>query len=211
MALQRNQACGLGLVQERLVEGIVVQEKRHVHSRAHRRHDLVAVETAGAVDGVVQQLRLARIARREFGDAAFGVTADQVAARPGWNVMTAVRTKAIRPVDGDLVTRPGPRILDGLRLELSPDAKLLVSVGTAAREGCREQPLDLGQLAVPADQHGVHVSQITAWREQLQASAANVFGGVWETGAGAIFAENEALGWLVELLGWPHAAGGGGR
>ncbi len=39
-------------------------------------------------------------------------------------------------------------------------------------------------------------------------SAANVFGGVWETGAGAIFAENDALGWLVELLGWPHTAGG---
>jgi glutamate/tyrosine decarboxylase-like PLP-dependent enzyme len=39
-------------------------------------------------------------------------------------------------------------------------------------------------------------------------SAANVFGGVWETGAGAIFAENEALAWLVELLGWPSTAGG---
>ena len=39
-------------------------------------------------------------------------------------------------------------------------------------------------------------------------SAANVFGGVWETGAGAIFAENEALAWLVELLGWPRTAGG---
>jgi glutamate/tyrosine decarboxylase-like PLP-dependent enzyme len=39
-------------------------------------------------------------------------------------------------------------------------------------------------------------------------SAANVFGGVWETGAGAIFAENEALSWLVELLGWPRTAGG---
>ena len=39
-------------------------------------------------------------------------------------------------------------------------------------------------------------------------SAANVFGGAWETGAGAIFAENEALAWLVELLGWPRTAGG---
>ncbi len=39
-------------------------------------------------------------------------------------------------------------------------------------------------------------------------SAANVFGGMWETGAGAIFAENEALAWLVELLGWPQTAGG---
>ncbi len=39
-------------------------------------------------------------------------------------------------------------------------------------------------------------------------SAANIFGGIWETGAGAIYAENEALGWLVGLLGWPQSAGG---
>src|SRR6185369_1771321 len=32
--------------------------------------------------------------------------------------------------------------------------------------------------------------------------------GTWESGAGAIFAENEALGWLIELLGWPQTAGG---
>ena len=31
-------------------------------------------------------------------------------------------------------------------------------------------------IAQLSDQHGVHVSQITAWKEQLQASAANVFG-----------------------------------
>ena len=31
-------------------------------------------------------------------------------------------------------------------------------------------------IAQLSDQHGVHVSQITAWKEQLQTSAANVFG-----------------------------------
>jgi glutamate/tyrosine decarboxylase-like PLP-dependent enzyme len=40
------------------------------------------------------------------------------------------------------------------------------------------------------------------------ASSANVFAGLWEAGAGAIFAENSALAWLVELLGWPEEAGG---
>ena len=30
-------------------------------------------------------------------------------------------------------------------------------------------------IAQLSDQHGVHVSQITAWKEQLQASAANAF------------------------------------
>ena len=34
-----------------------------------------------------------------LGDAAYGVTAEQVAGRSGWKVMTAVRTGAIRPVN----------------------------------------------------------------------------------------------------------------
>lgn len=50
-----------------------------------------------------------------LGDAAYGVTAEQVAARPGWSGMTAVTTGAIRPIDDILVTRPGPRLIDGLR------------------------------------------------------------------------------------------------
>jgi glutamate/tyrosine decarboxylase-like PLP-dependent enzyme len=39
-------------------------------------------------------------------------------------------------------------------------------------------------------------------------SSYNIFAGSWESGAGAIFAENQALGWLVDLLGWPKTAGG---
>ena len=42
----------------------------------------------------------------------------------------------------------------------------------------------------------------------LATSAANVMAGMWETGAGAIFAENEALTWIRDLLGWPTTAGG---
>ena len=38
--------------------------------------------------------------------------------------------------------------------------------------------------------------------------AANIFAGTWEAGSGAIHAENEALAWLVRLLGWPRSAGG---
>jgi len=49
-----------------------------------------------------------------LGDAAYGATAEVVAARAGWAVMTAVKTGAIRPVDDVIVTRPGPRLADGL-------------------------------------------------------------------------------------------------
>lgn len=39
-------------------------------------------------------------------------------------------------------------------------------------------------------------------------SAANIYGGLWEGGAGAIFAENQALRWIADLLGWPATAAG---
>ncbi|KND40529.1 pyridoxal phosphate-dependent decarboxylase family protein [Streptomyces stelliscabiei] len=38
--------------------------------------------------------------------------------------------------------------------------------------------------------------------------AANIFAGTWESGAGAIHAENEALNWLTQLIGWPGTAAG---
>ena len=62
-----------------------------------------------------------------LGDAGYGVTKEQVAARPGWDVMTAVRTGSVRPADDVLITRPGPRIGDGLRslaLAIHPDLEL---------------------------------------------------------------------------------------
>ena len=50
-----------------------------------------------------------------LGDAAYGATPDKVAQRPGWSVLTAVKKNAIEPIDDIVVTRPGPRLLDGLR------------------------------------------------------------------------------------------------
>lgn len=43
---------------------------------------------------------------------------------------------------------------------------------------------------------------------ELATSAANIFAGLWEVGAGAIHAENQALSWITELLGWPTTSGG---
>jgi glutamate/tyrosine decarboxylase-like PLP-dependent enzyme len=39
-------------------------------------------------------------------------------------------------------------------------------------------------------------------------SASSIFAGYWEGGAGAIAAENQALGWLAQLAGFPSTAGG---
>lgn len=39
-------------------------------------------------------------------------------------------------------------------------------------------------------------------------SAASIYGGSWQEGAGAVFAENQALRWLADLAGFPAEAGG---
>ena len=49
-----------------------------------------------------------------LGDAAYGVTADQVKARPGWGTIAAVTANKILPVDDTVITRPGPRLVQGL-------------------------------------------------------------------------------------------------
>ena len=49
-----------------------------------------------------------------LGDVNYGVTAEMVKERPGWSVITAVKNGAIYPIDDILVSRPGPRIIDGL-------------------------------------------------------------------------------------------------
>jgi iron complex transport system substrate-binding protein len=47
-----------------------------------------------------------------LGDADYGTTPDQVAARPGWSAITAVKNKKIFGISDSLVSRPGPRVGD---------------------------------------------------------------------------------------------------
>lgn len=47
-----------------------------------------------------------------LSDAQFGVSTDDVAARPGWSTMDAVMGDRVIPLDGDLASRWGPRIVD---------------------------------------------------------------------------------------------------
>ena len=49
-----------------------------------------------------------------LGDAAYGMTAEQVATRAGWETLTAVKNNAIYPFNDDMASRPGPRMVDGL-------------------------------------------------------------------------------------------------
>lgn len=49
-----------------------------------------------------------------LGDAAYGVTPEQVIIREGWQTMKAVQENQVFAFDDNLVSRPGPRLVDGL-------------------------------------------------------------------------------------------------
>lgn len=49
-----------------------------------------------------------------LGDGAYGVTPADVKARAGWGGMTAVKAGRIVVVDDIVITRPGPRLVQGL-------------------------------------------------------------------------------------------------
>ncbi|MBI4297050.1 MAG: cobalamin-binding protein [Chloroflexi bacterium] len=50
-----------------------------------------------------------------LGDAAYGTTVESVKRRPGWGGLSAAKVGAIYPIDADITTRPGPRIVQGLK------------------------------------------------------------------------------------------------
>lgn len=49
-----------------------------------------------------------------LSDAAYGITPESVAARPGWDAIAAVVNGQVLPFDPFLVSVPGPRLVDGL-------------------------------------------------------------------------------------------------
>lgn len=50
-----------------------------------------------------------------LGDYTWGgITPEDIAARPGWEVIAAVQNKQVYTFDDNLVSRPGPRMIDGL-------------------------------------------------------------------------------------------------
>ena len=86
--------------------------------------DLLITKAGGKNVGAVLQSQWAQISIEELlvqdpdiillGDAAYGVTPEQVSARPGWNGLTAVNEGRVYPFNDDLMSRPGPRLIDGL-------------------------------------------------------------------------------------------------
>jgi iron complex transport system substrate-binding protein len=79
------------------------------------------VNVADSMEGAYAQMSLEALLVENpsvilLGDAAYGVTVEQVAARPGWDGLQAVKDNKIYTFDDDLVSRPGPRLVDGLEM-----------------------------------------------------------------------------------------------
>jgi iron complex transport system substrate-binding protein len=49
-----------------------------------------------------------------LADAPYGTTAESVAERPGWEGITAVKDQALYPIDPNMMSVPGPRLVDAL-------------------------------------------------------------------------------------------------
>jgi iron complex transport system substrate-binding protein len=49
-----------------------------------------------------------------LGDALYGATPESVAARAGWGSLAAVQSGQVVAFDDNLMSRPGPRLIDGL-------------------------------------------------------------------------------------------------
>lgn len=62
----------------------------------------------------VEQLLVVDPAFILLGDAAYGETPEKVSSRPGWEVLSAVKNGLVFAFDDNLVSRPGPRLVDGL-------------------------------------------------------------------------------------------------
>jgi iron complex transport system substrate-binding protein len=79
----------------------------------------VNLATAAGITDAYPQVSLEQIVKTNpamivLGDSNFGTTADAVKVRAGWDSIDAVKNGNIFPFDDNLVSRPGPRLVDGL-------------------------------------------------------------------------------------------------
>lgn len=110
------------------------------------------------------------------------------------------------PKDPTWGARPADQLAEALAGTIRPDGvgghQALTLFRDVLMHACRpmDHPLNLAYVATAPTP--------AANLFDLVVSASSIFGGLWECGAGAIAAENEALRWLAGLAGFPAEAGG---
>lgn len=113
----------------------------------------------------------------------------------------------VRPSNAKTTARPASTLADAVGDVITPggigadEAMRIFSDILEPATRAQDDPLNLAYI--PAAPTGAAVAFDTV------VSSANIFGGLWESGAGAIFAENQVLAWLANLLGWDADRAGG--
>jgi glutamate/tyrosine decarboxylase-like PLP-dependent enzyme len=122
-------------------------------------------------------------------------------------VLDWANNRAVRPGDPKTTALPASELAQAAGATITPKGigghaalKVFAEVFAPATRA-QDDPMNLAYIPCAPTRVAVAFDAAT--------SAANILGGLWETGAGAIFAENEALGWLISLLGWPTATAAG--
>jgi iron complex transport system substrate-binding protein len=77
------------------------------------------VNAAAALEGEYAQISAEALISENpdvilLGDALYGISAESVMARAGWDAIAAVQNGAVYPVDPNTLSVPGPRLVDGL-------------------------------------------------------------------------------------------------
>lgn len=77
------------------------------------------VNAAAGVQGAFTQFSIEELLVQDpdfvlLGDSNYGVTVESVAQRAGWSDLSAVQNGNVYPFDDNLISRPGPRLVDAL-------------------------------------------------------------------------------------------------
>lgn len=77
------------------------------------------VNAAAALQGSYAQFSIEQLLVENpdvilLGDSNYGVTPENVAQRAGWGALSAVQNSRVYPFDDNLISRPGPRLVDAL-------------------------------------------------------------------------------------------------
>lgn len=144
------------------------------------------------------------VERLAVGAAAAGVWGDETEIAAAAVALAARRiTRASDPKTtarpaSELAAEAGPTITAG-GLDADQVLKIFEEVIAPATRA-QDDPMNLAYIPAAPTRASLAFDAVV--------SSFNIFAGTWEAGAGAIFAENEALNWLIGLLGWPGTAGG---
>ena len=121
-------------------------------------------------------------------------------------VLTWAQHRVVRASDPKSTARPASELAAATGPMITPDGigglealRIFDEVLVPATRA-QDDPMNLAYVAAAPTRAAIAFD--------LATSAANILGALWEAGAGAIHAENEALRWISDLLGWPAGAGG---